>query len=289
MKTLPFTKLEAIGNNFVLIDALDMPDMNWPLLARRMCMHHFGVGADGLLVLAPSEVADFRFRMFNPDGSEDVCGNGLRCAAVYVRERGLSRRKNLTFEAKDGLRHLEIIDLPDGMVTVRVNMGKPSFRALDIPADLPVDEVIDYPLEIDGQVCKVTCVLVGTPHAVIFAPVETFWETIPSVSRLIETHPAFPERISVTWCACESRTSLRVRTWERAVGATLGCGTGACCALAASSIHGYTEEHSSVTSPGGTLDIEWPDHDNIFMSGPAKIVFDGDWPLIGDEEIEHIA
>lgn len=273
MTNLPFAKVEGVGNGFVLIDALGLPELDWPALAVRMCAQHFGVGADGLLVLLPSQNGDFKLRMFNPDGTEDACGNGLRCAVVYVHSAGLSGKSEIVFEARDGLRRAEMIESG----CVRVNMGCPSLRAADIPADLGVDEVADYPLEVGGGVYHITAVSVGTPHAVICAPPASFWETIPPVSRSIETHHAFPERISVTWCLCESPDSLRIHTWERGVGRTLGCGTGACAALVAAHLEGLAGSRARVSSPGGTLEIEWPDREDIFMSGPASIVYRGIW------------
>jgi diaminopimelate epimerase len=148
-----------------------------------------------------------------------------------------------------------------------------------MPAELPVEEIVDYPLSVDGSVCRITCVLVGTPHAVIFAPAGVFWDNIPPISAQLEVHPAFPERINVTWCAVESPESLRIRTWERAVGPTLGCGSGACAALAAANRAGLAGEHAWVTSPGGSLEIDWPGRGDILMLGPARIVFTGRWPL----------
>ena len=287
MKTLPFTKVEAIGNNFVLVNALGMPESaaaDWPALAAGMCAHRFGVGSDGLLALLPSGKADFRLAMFNPDGTEDACGNGLRCAAVYIHAAGLSAKRDLTIEAKDGVRHTAIVPSADGSVSAKVNMGRPSLRPADIPANLDVDEVLNYPLDVGGDVYHVTAVQAGSPHAVIYAPLESFWERIPPVSADIEKHPAFPERINVTWCARESPESLRIRTWERGVGPTLGCGTGACAALVAANLHGHASVRAGVISPGGTLEIEWPDRADIFVTGPANIVFEGEWPLSGDAE-----
>ena len=273
MKILTFTKVEAIGNNFVLINALDMPEIDWPRLAVRVCAHHFGIGSDGLLVLLPSQEADFRLRMFNPDGTEDACGNGLRCAAVYIHEAGLSKKQEIIFETKGGLRYAVVV----GPGIVKVNMGRPSLCASDIPANLDVDEVVDYSLDVGGSTYNITAVSVDTPHAVICAPMESFWQTIPSVSAEIETHRVFPERISVTWCAQETSESLRIRTWERGVGPTLGCGTGACATLVAANLKGLVGERARVTSPGGTLEIEWPDRGDLFMSGPARIVYVGEF------------
>ncbi len=163
-------------------------------------------------------------------------------------------------------------------------MGRPSLRPADMPATLDADELINHQLDVAGQTYRITGVTVGTPHAVICAPLESFWENIPPVSGAIETHPAFPERINVTWCAHESPEALRIRTWERGVGPTLGCGSGACAALVAANLNGLVSTRADVTSPGGTLVIEWPDRGDLFMSGPANIVFEGEWPLDGDRE-----
>lgn len=269
----------------MLIDALAMPELNWQLLATRMCAHNTGVGSDGLLVLLPSNKADFRFRMFNPDGSEDVCGNGLRSASVYLCQTGLCSKNDLLFESQNGIRHAEILDIASAAPKVRINMGKPSLKAADIPADLGVDSIYDYPLDAGGDTYKVTCISIGSPHAIIFADLKSFWDVIPPVSALIERHPAFPERISVNWCHVASREDLVIRTWERAVGPTLGCGTGACAVQVAANLNGFTGQCAKVTSPGGTLEIDWPQRDDLYMTGPANMVFEGEWPLSGDERI----
>jgi diaminopimelate epimerase len=276
---LPFTKVEAIGNNFVLINGLSLGDTDCSDLAIRMCVHHFGVGADGLLVLLPSLQADLRMTMFNPDGTEDVCGNGLRCVAAHAYLTGLAGKKDILIEAKDGLHQASIVRARKDSADVRVNMGRPSTRASDMPALVEVDELIDYPLDLGDKSLGITCVNIGTPHAVICASLESFWENIPDSSAAIEIHPVFPERISVTWCYCESPESLRIRTWERAVGPTLGCGTGACAALVAANLHGLAGPRAHVTSPGGALEIEWPDRHDVYMTGPANTVYQGEWYL----------
>jgi len=275
--TISFTKLEAIGNNFVLVNAIGMPEMDWSALAINMCAHHFGVGSDGLLVLKASDTADFKMMMFNPDGTPDSCGNGLRCTALYVHAEGLSDKREVVFEVREGLRRTEIIE-----GGVKMDMGPPSVRAADIPSTLG-GEPVNHPLEVGGQTINITAVLVGTPHAVIFAPLESFWETIPPVSEEIERHPAFPERINVTWCAAESADSLRIRTWERGVGPTMGCGTGASAALVAANLKGLVGTRARVTSPGGCLLVEWPDKGNLFVSGPANVVYKGEWSVDSTE------
>ncbi|MHB1001553.1 MAG: diaminopimelate epimerase [Armatimonadota bacterium] len=288
MNNLHFTKLEAIGNNFVLINGFETSELDWSLMAVMMSAHHFGVGSDGLLVLLPSDTASLRMRMFNPDGTEDACGNGLRCAAVYAHITGICRDREMTIEAMDGIHEVYIVIGDDGIPAARVNMGKPSFCLKNALVKQGSD-LIDYPLEVNGDIYKVTCVVVGTPHAVIYAPLESFWDHMPDVSALIETHPAFPDKVSVTWYAPISNDEIRIRTWERAVGPTLGCGTGACSALVAANLHDQAGDYAYVTSPGGTLFIEWHNRDDIFMTGPAMIVFEGEWPLQGDEEVQVIA
>lgn len=285
MKNLEFIKMEAIGNNFVLINGFNIPEMNWPLLAVRMCAHHFGAGSDGLLVVLPSDTADLRMRMFNPDGSEDSCGNGLRSTAVYAYRSNIYRSEKMTIESRDGIRQVDFTISDDGMPTARVNMGEPSLKTADIPALVDVDQMIDYPLEVDGKTYLMTCVLIGSPHVFIRAPLECFWDEIPAVSALIETHPIFPDRISVNWYAPVSDDEIKIRTWERAVGPTLGCGTGGCAAMVNANIHGLVGDHARITSPGGTLFIEWPDKRDLYMSGPANIVYYGNWLLTGDEEV----
>lgn len=277
--TLPFVKLEAIGNDFVLIDALNLPEMDWPEITRRICDRHFGVGSDGLLVLMGSDTTDFRMRMFNPDGCEDMCGNGLRCLAYHIHTEGLTDKRSMSIQTWDGIRQCEILERLDGSGAVRVNMNRPSLAPADIPMNVQVDQVIGYPLEVGGEVFETTVVQVGSPHAVIFKPYEFFRDACPPASPLIEHHPLFPDRVNATWCYVESPDVLRVRTWERGAGPTLGCGTGACAALVAANVNGLASESAKVISPGGTLEIEWPGRGDVFMTGEAHHVYDGEWRL----------
>ncbi|HEY3299035.1 MAG TPA: diaminopimelate epimerase [Armatimonadota bacterium] len=285
-KTLPFVKVEAVGNNFVLVNALLLPEMNWPLLAQRMCSHHFGVGSDGLLALVLPKKANFGLRMFNPDGTEDVSGNGMRCTAAYAFLSGLHSKREVTFEMRDGVHPVEILGSESDSVIARVNMGKPLFGVKDLPANVDLDKIIDLPVKAGGHTYNLTCMSVGTPHAVIFAPAASFWDCIPEVSSVIENHPIFPERINVDWCDVESHDAIKISTWERGVGPTMGCGTGACAALVAANVCGRAGRKASVTSHGGTLDVEWHDNGDVLSSGQAEIIYQGNWPLVGDEEVE---
>jgi len=279
MKTLPFAKVEAVGNNFVLVDGTSRLDIDWSVLAKSICTSHFGVGSDGLLVFLPSKEADFKMRMFNPDGTEDVCGNGVRCAATYAHYSHRNIRREMSIEMNSRRYYTEIIDFNCNSAIVRTNMGQPSFLASDLPANLDVNKIIDHPLAVGKETYNVTCLSMGTPHAVIFAPLDSFWECMPEVSSEIEIHSAFPEKINVDWCCVESMDSIRMRTWERAVGPTLGCGTGASSVMVAASIRGLVGSRASVISPGGTIEVEWPDKGDVYISGPTKVLYEGEWPL----------
>jgi len=277
LRTLRFHKVESVGNHFVLLDAQAMPEMDWSMLATSMCAHHFGVGADGLLVIQRSANAHFRFRMFNPDGTEDVCANGMRCATAYMHKTGHLTADEATIEAVDALHLTRILAVDNGSVNVKLNMGIPSLRPADIPALAEIDRMVDYPLQVASDVYYTTGVSVGTPHAVIFVTTESLETSIPEVSRAIETHPLFPQRINVTWCAVESRDLLRVRTWERGVGPTLGCGTGACAALVAAHTKGLVGTSARVVSPGGSLWVEWPQKQDVSVSGWTNLLYEGKW------------
>ena len=281
---IPFLKVESVGNHFVLIDSLDMAEMDWPSLATIMCTHRFGIGADGLLVLLPSKKADFRFRMFNPDGTEDICANGMRCATAYMHTTGQISKETAIIEAGDGLHDAEILGKESDVVNVRLNMKQPSFKPQDIPALVEADAMVNYPLDIGGSIYHVTVVSIGTPHAVMFTSSYPVEESFLEVSQKIERHPMFPKRINVTWCTVESSDSLKIQTWERGVGPTLGCGTGACAALAAAHITGLASNTAWVRSSGGQLYVEWPHEQDIFVSGATRIVYEGKWTLIQTEQ-----
>jgi len=275
MPSIRFAKVESVGNHFVLVEAFEAVTSDWTELARLAGLHRFGIGSDGLLVISPSSVGDFRFRMFNPDGTEDMCGNGLRCAGLYVSERRLTSKREIVFETKDGLRETIINSHDHGKGLVWASMGKPSLRASDIPASGGLEELIDYPLVVGQETFELTCVAVGTPHAVIRAEVEDFWREVPKVSREIGSHPLFPEGLNVTWYSPGESGEIRARTWERGVGPTLGCGTGACAALVTAHIHGLSGRSACVRFPGGDLSVEWRDDGDIWSAGLASIVFDG--------------
>jgi diaminopimelate epimerase len=278
-RLLSFVKMQALGNDLLLVDALRLAPLPWPQLAQEMCPRHFGIGADGLLVLLRSDVADFRMRMFNPNGSEDMCGNGLRCLVKYLHDSGLATRKELQIETFSGLRRTRLLSSDGRQSVIEADMGTPSFSPADLPMATNVAEALRYPLDVDGRVWEVNCVSVGTPHAVIFAPEEVTERLFDQVSPRIQAHPLFPEKISVDWCQPQGDSALRLRVWERAVGETLACGTGACAAAVAARMLGYCGNEVSVHLPGGTLKVTWSPGEQVIMTGPAEEVFRGRWPL----------
>jgi len=274
-----FIKLQATGNDFVLIDARRMK-CDWSALAKAMCDRNFGVGADGLLLILPSKVADFYMRMFNPDGSEaEACGNGLRCAARYAKESGLARGAEIRIETPAGIKRLQT----RGRKSIQVAMGKPILAPSAIPVIVErkgaraTAPVIDYPLAIGKMKLKITCVSIGNPHAVCFLdqPVADF--PLAEVGPKVEHHPMFPNRVNFEIVNVLSRSKLRVRVWERGAGETLSCGTGACAIAVAARLKKLTDNPVDIILPGGTLTVDWDGRGEVLLSGPAEVVFEGKW------------
>lgn len=276
---MDFTKLQATGNDFVLIDARRMR-RDWATLARAMCDRHFGVGADGLLLLISSKVADLRMRMFNPDGSEaEACGNGLRCFARYASDAGLVGGERFTVETAAGLRSVQM----QARRRVGVGMGVPIFDPSVIPVvverrgKLDNAPVVDYPIAVGGRRLRITCVSMGNPHAVCFLkePVADF--PLAVVGPRVEHHRMFPNRVNFEVANVVSRKQVRARVWERGAGETLSCGTGACAIAVVSSLKGLTDSPVDIVLPGGRLTIDWDGTGEVLLSGPAEAVFHGEW------------
>ncbi|MBI2886441.1 MAG: diaminopimelate epimerase [Chloroflexi bacterium] len=289
---MQFVKMHGTGNDFVMIDGRGQPQRDWPLLARRMCDRHFGVGADGLILLEPSQVADLRMRMWNPDGSEaEMCGNGIRCFAKLALERGLvpAERDELRAETGAGVLSLRPQWQGASVVAVQVSMGAPVFEPRRVPVALPTSYrllpdarglqwVRDYPLEVGGRVLPVACVSMGNPHAIFFADRSPEEFPLEALGPQVERHPLFPNRVNFHVAQVLDGTHIRMRTWERGAGLTLACGTGACATAVAAFQMGYTQPAVEVRVPGGALTIQWPGAGEVLMTGPAEAVFSGDWP-----------
>jgi diaminopimelate epimerase len=274
MATLSFVKLHGTANDFVYADARGgLPD-DPARLAARLCDRRRGVGADGLILLLPSERADCRMVIYNPDGSRpEMCGNGIRGFAKFVHDRGIVTRNPLRVETDDGVKTLEC-ELAGGRVRrVRVDMGAPVWDAPAIPVAAE-GEVIERPLEVAGHEYRVTCVSMGNPHCVVFLD-DVAALPLAELGPRFEHHPLFPRRINTEFIRVASPERLEMRVWERGAGETMSCGTGACAAAVAAARTGRAGRQVAVSLPGGELEIEWRADDHVVMTGDAVEVFEG--------------
>ncbi|MSQ28560.1 MAG: diaminopimelate epimerase [Dehalococcoidia bacterium] len=287
---MKFTKMHGTGNDFVMVDGRALPQRDWARLAQAVCDRHFGIGADGLILLLPSENADLRMRMWNPDGSEsEMCGNGIRCFTKLALDEGIVGRGKAEFTAETGAGVLTLRPLWQGSAVeaVEVNMGNPIFEPERVPVaatsgDFTPDAsglrwVRGHVLEAGGRSLTVACVSMGNPHAVLFAdePPDRF--PLESIGPLVEHHSFFPKRVNFHVAQVLDRNRIRVRHWERGAGMTLACGTGACGAAVAARQLGLTGDRVEVEVPGGILTIEWPGSGAVLMTGPAATVYAGEW------------
>ncbi len=278
---MQFTKMHGAGNDYVYVNAFQerLPS-DVPELARKMADRHFGIGGDGLIVIAPSEVADARMRMYNADGSEaEMCGNGIRCVAKYVYDHGICQRSTLRIETGAGVLSVDLEVANQKVQRVRVDMGTPILEAARIPTLLPGNPVVNVPLVIGEREFRATCVSMGNPHCVIFVD-ELNDALVHGVGPQIERDPRFPQRVNVEFVKIESSSRAQQRTWERGSGETLACGTGASAVCVAGVLNGLTERRLRVQLLGGELELEWDASSNhVFKTGPATEVFTGQWPM----------
>lgn len=265
-----FTKMHALGNDFILIDNRASVYKNPVDNSRKIGHRRFGIGADQILLLENSEKADYGMRIFNSDGSEvEMCGNGIRCLAKYIWDRGLSNKETLDIETLAGI----IRPKKEGDL-IRVDMGEPVLEGRKIPVRMD-GMVIDYPLKIEDRTFMMTCVSMGNPHAVIYMDkVDDF--AVEHYGPLIENHEIFPKRTNVEFIELISRHEIKMRVWERGAGETMACGTGACAAAVASMLKELTDRKLTVHLLGGGLIIEWSDDNRVHMTGPAVEVFEGE-------------
>lgn len=276
--------MEGVGNDFVLIEAADAHGRDLSELAQRLCRRPFGIGADGLLVIERGTAAPVRLRMFNPDGTEDFCGNGLRCAARYAYEHGYVDTSEFTIEALGGrIVPVQIHQGDGGGPQITTLLPPPRFHPREIPAYAQSELIEDYPLTIAGHNLRIACVNTGTTHTIIFTDTLPDDDQFLEISPRLETHPMFPERTSVLWAVIASRREARVRIWERGVGETLGCGSGAAAVGVLAYRAGYTEPRVTVVSKGGTLQVETRD-DGISLTGTANTRFVGEYCLSDGSE-----
>lgn len=280
---MQFTKVHGLGNDFVMIDNLknDYQGYDWGKLAVEMCNRNFGIGADGLVVISASAIADLKMRIFNPDGTEpEMCGNAIRCVAGYIYQYQILDKTKITIETKAGILVPEIIDSQETKALVKVDMGPPKLEPAQIPMIIEenIKKVINYPLKINGKTIYITCISMGNPHGVIFVP-EVTSKLVSSVGPTIENHPAFPNKTNVEFVQVLDREHLKMLVWERGAGQTMACGTGACATLVAAYLNGLAERKATVHLAGGDLEIEWAEDNRVYMTGPAIQVFRGNYQI----------
>ncbi|MCL6518531.1 MAG: diaminopimelate epimerase [Armatimonadetes bacterium] len=276
MQKLEFVKMHGIGNDFVLADFVTngIPDIDLKDLAIRICDRNFGVGADGLLLVLPSEIADYRMHLINRDGSEaEMCGNGIRVFAKYLYDRGMVG-ETAKIETLAGIKTIQLEVKNGKAIGATVGMGKPRLRAEDIPVIGYEGEVVNRQLDVEGESLQITCVSMGNPHCVIFVQ-STDRVPVETLGPKIEKHPVFPQGTNVEFVEVIAPTELKMRVWERGAGMTMACGTGACSSVVAGVLNGLCERQATVHLPGGNLFIDWQENDEIFMTGPAEEVFVG--------------
>jgi len=280
-----FGKVHGLGNDFLFAaPGAGPPPTEAGGLARRICDRHTGVGADGLILLSieKTEPAEAGFRVFNADGSEaEISGNGLRCAAAFLAWSGAVKSPKILFRTAAGERRAEVLYRRGLLFEIKISLGLPRFAAKDIPFNggQSLDRVVDYPLIVVKRTFPVTCVSMGNPHCSLFfdvLPSPGEWRTIGAG---IETHPFFPRRTNVEFIRVVDRQTIEVRFWERGVGETLASGTGSAAAAAAAMIKGLTGRAVTVRTALGSLKVEWPEGGELLQTGPAEVVFSGDYPL----------
>lgn len=277
---MKFTKMHGLGNDYVYVNCFEEPleGVDLPELARRVSDRHFGIGGDGLILIMPSETADFRMRVFNNDGSEARnCGNGLRCVSKYVVDHGLTKQSSFTVETLGGI-VTPVVELgQDGKVAqVTIDMGEPRLTREQIPmTGDPEETVINQPFTVNDQTFIMTAVSMGNPHAILFVD-QMNEEDVVTFGPMIEFHESFPERTNVEFIQILNRQEILFRVWERGSGVTLACGTGACAAAVAAILKGETDREVTVHLLGGDLQIEWREENNrVYMTGPAVEVCNG--------------
>jgi len=274
-----FTKMHGAGNDYIFVDCFAQPvPQNPSALAVAVSDRHCGIGADGLILICPSDVADAQMRMWNADGSRgEMCGNGIRCLAKYLYEQQIARRETLTIETGRGLLDVQLETSAEQVERIRVDMGPPIVSPSEIPTTLPGTPPLDVELQVAGRTLTVTCLSMGNPHCVTF--VETLNDDwVNSIGPALERHPDFPNRTNAEFVQVISPRELLVRVWERGSGETLACGTGACAAVVAGVLTERTDRAVAVRLPGGELHVEWCANDHLFLTGPAVEVFRGEWP-----------
>ena len=273
---IKFTKMQGLGNDYVYMDAIHQKIENESSLAQFVSNRHFGIGSDGLILICKSDIADFKMRMFNSDGSEaEMCGNGIRCVGKFVYDKGLTDKTTVTVETLAGIKTLELNTKEGKVETVKVDMGEPILNPKEIPVISDEEPVKNLMLEAEGRKFKITCVSMGNPHAITEVE-DTEKFDVEKYGKVLEVDKAFPNKTNVEFIQIVDKNHVKMRVWERGAGETLACGTGACATAVACYLNGKTDRNVEVELLGGKLYIEWNEENNhIFMTGPAVTVFEG--------------
>ena len=276
---MKFTKMHGLGNDYIYVDGGKeiIPAESKPELVKRLSDRHFGIGGDGVIFINPSDVADFEMEMWNADGTRaEMCGNGIRCVAKYVYDKGLTDKKCITIVSAGQVKTLNLTIRGGKVELVKVNMGQPELIAKNVPVLADTEQVINQPIWVQDKEYRMTCVSMGNPHAVIFTEgVEDM--DLEAIGPHFENHPRFPKRTNTEFVQIIDRNTVLMRVWERGSGETLACGTGASATAVACILNGLTEEQLTVKLLGGDLEIYWDKKDNcVYMTGPATTVFEGE-------------
>jgi diaminopimelate epimerase len=278
---MKFTKMHGAGNDFLIVESAG-EERNWAAISIAMCHRNLGVGADGLMLILPSETADVKMRLFNSDGSEaEVSGNGVRCLVKYAVERGIVPAKDgrVSIEAAHDMLVAEITLEGGSVVRSRLSMGPPHFEPAEVPVltDMKAP-VLEMEVPVDHESISVSCVSMGNPHAVHFVSSDVAEYQLELVGPNMENHPLFPARVNYGVARVVSRDRMDVRVWERGVGETLACGSGCCAAMVMAHLKGLVDDVVDITQPGGLLTVAWDGGGDVFLTGPAEFICDGEWP-----------
>ncbi len=275
---MKFTKMQGIGNDYVYVNCFEETVADPERVSEIISDRHFGIGADGLVLIMPSDMADFRMRMFNADGSEgNMCGNATRCIGKFVYDNHLTDKTNITLETRSGIKKLTLYPENGKVKTVLVDMGKAVLKPADIPMNVSGDTFINKPITVDGKEVFITAVSMGNPHAVTYVDDVDSLE-LEKIGPSFENHPLFPERVNTEFIKILDESTMQMRVWERGSGETWACGTGACAATAASVLNGYFPHDKEITVKlrGGDLFITYKSDGTVLMRGPAETVFTGE-------------
>lgn len=280
---MKFTKMHGIGNDYVYVNCFEESVKNPAEVSKFVSDRHFGIGSDGLILISPSAIADFRMNIYNADGSQaEMCGNGIRCVAKYVYDYGLTDKTEISVETLAGIKYLRLQVENGKVASVEVNMGAPILEPKEIPVAVEESPVVNVPVEVKGKIYHMTCVSMGNPHAIIFMNNVKDLD-IEAIGPYFENHTVFPKRTNTEFVEVLDRNTVNMRVWERGSDETLACGTGACATTVACILNDKTENEVTVHLLGGDLKIRWDREANqVYMTGPATVVFDGEITLPDD-------